>query len=176
MIEYSDIFTDRDPQPNTINHKCSNCGECCSIIIPLTEKEVQVIKDYVKVHNIQPTNRINENNMNAKCCFLGEDNMCKIYEVRPYVCRDFKCDHKDWRQRRVKYAQRAKYNGVLDKHFKMATFDDLIYGDCSYLILMLAEIARDSNRKVDEQKFLIALERAGRQDILKHMKYTLEGM
>ena len=58
----------------------------------------------------------------------------------------------------------------------MATFDDLIYGDCSYLILMLAEIARDSNRKVDEQKFLNALKMAGRQDLLKHIKYTLESM
>jgi hypothetical protein len=30
---------------NTVNGKCSRCGECCSNLLPLSEKEISDIKD-----------------------------------------------------------------------------------------------------------------------------------
>ena len=38
----------------TINGKCSNCGECCGSILPVTKKEIKRIKAYVRKHNIKP--------------------------------------------------------------------------------------------------------------------------
>lgn len=30
------------------NGKCIGCGECCSALLPVSEKEIRIIKKYVK--------------------------------------------------------------------------------------------------------------------------------
>ena len=42
---------------NTINGRCSSCGNCCSNILLLTDKEISKIKKYIKENNIKPVNR-----------------------------------------------------------------------------------------------------------------------
>lgn len=80
---------------NTINKKCSRCGECCGIFIPVTDEEIKIIKKYVKQKNIVPEDRVNDNNVELRCPFFNvKEYKCNIYEVRPFVCRDFICSRK----------------------------------------------------------------------------------
>jgi Fe-S-cluster containining protein len=74
----------------TICGNCSNCGECCSDFLHLDEREITAIDKYLKKHNILQQNK-GANNWN--CCFRNETfKRCDIYEVRPQICRVFKCD------------------------------------------------------------------------------------
>ena len=59
--------------------ECKHCHSCCGPIIWF-EPEDFIIKDYFKKNNISL--KKNED----KCPFLGYDG-CKIYPVRPIVCR-----------------------------------------------------------------------------------------
>lgn len=78
--------------------KCIGCGKCCSNFLPLNTSEIKQIKSYVKKHNITefkhlfPTINIT---IDMTCPFLDESkdcNKCKIYEVRPRICREFQCN------------------------------------------------------------------------------------
>lgn len=82
----------------TINGECSNCGACCNDIIPLTNADVNRIKRYLRKNNIKPiTNRMNflaKKTLDTTCPFRdNKNNKCIIYEVRPLVCRCFKCNN-----------------------------------------------------------------------------------
>lgn len=79
-----------DISVHACNGKCSKCGDCCTNFIPITKKEVKKIKKYVEENNIKAEKRIFENDIYMKCPFLDmKTKQCKIYEVRPFVCRDF---------------------------------------------------------------------------------------
>ena len=76
------------------NGICSNCGGCCNDIIPLSNGDINRIKQYVKKHNIKPINHclLQPNALDTVCPFRDEnENKCVIYEVRPYICRIFSC-------------------------------------------------------------------------------------
>ena len=36
----------------TVNEKCSSCGNCCSNILPMSSKEIDTIKKYIKKNEI----------------------------------------------------------------------------------------------------------------------------
>ena len=82
-------FTDDDG-------KCSGCGSCCSNLLPMTEHEIAVIRRYIKIHKITAEVRrppMLEPVVDMMCPFRDENaKKCKIYEVRPLICRDFQCD------------------------------------------------------------------------------------
>lgn len=83
---------------------CQKCGKCCksnigAFIFPSDIKKIS------KFFQIQPSNFIlqwcDENNIilydnkievftlklkNGKCCFLDDNNLCKIFNCRPYQC------------------------------------------------------------------------------------------
>lgn len=173
MVLQGTNLENRNVHDNTCNHQCSRCGECCGLFIPFTEKELTIIKEYVKTHNIQPTNRINQVTgvFNAHCCFYDEVNKkCNIYEVRPYVCRDFKCDRKDWLQRRNQYEKRGKYNSTLNDKMIMATFDDKVYEDYEPILRYCFSIISDvSGRGIDSKTVVEFLKHINREDILNHI-------
>ena len=74
----------------TICGHCSNCGECCSDFLHLDKTEISKIDKYLETHNIKQNN-VGANNWN--CPFRNETfRKCEIYEVRPQICRVFKCD------------------------------------------------------------------------------------
>lgn len=152
---------------------CSRCGDCCGMFIPFTEKELSIIKEYVSKHNIQPTNRFTIAGMEARCCFFNEkEKKCNIYEARPFVCRDFKCDHKDWMKRRNQYEKRSKYNNTLAPtgKFITATFDDLVYEDYRYIIQYFVSLAYNEKSKgVDGTIFRNLLQKCNRLDLLQYI-------
>lgn len=78
--------------------KCSNCGECCSNILPLTQKEIKQIKKYIYAHNIKPcehtVNVLRQKPVDMVCPFRDNVNKCcTIYPVRPLVCRLYMCSN-----------------------------------------------------------------------------------
>lgn len=76
---------------------CLECGNCCKTTGPLfTEKDIQRISKYFRLKPqqfIEQYLRIDEENdyvlQNVPCTFLGTDNYCSIYEIRPKACREF---------------------------------------------------------------------------------------
>lgn len=77
----------------TCNGKCSGCGQCCGDILYLSKKEIKEIDKYIKKHNIEATPKSIMVEYDNTCPFRdNEKRICKIYEVRPQICRVFKCD------------------------------------------------------------------------------------
>ena len=39
---------------NSVCGKCSKCGECCTNLLPVTQKELETIQEYVIANEIRP--------------------------------------------------------------------------------------------------------------------------
>ena len=120
---------------------CSRCGECCAATLPLTRNEEKRIKEYIKDNNITPEFFQNETDMNLQCCFYDRtEKKCKIYEVRPSICRSFKCNrNKDDLEREKFDAHFKAYWNHLDGD-KMSNITDmrlLFYNDPRSLVANL---------------------------------------
>lgn len=79
--------------------KCSECGSCCSRYLAMNQKEINTIRAYIKRHNIQQQKHAifvhKDPLFDATCPFLDDtkpNHKCLIYEVRPLICREFRCD------------------------------------------------------------------------------------
>ncbi len=76
---------------------CLTCASCCKTTGPLfTDNDIERIAKHFKMKTQQFINqylRIDEDNdyvlQTVPCTFLGTDNYCAIYEVRPKACREF---------------------------------------------------------------------------------------
>lgn len=76
---------------------CLQCANCCKTTGPLvTDKDVTRIARHFKMKEqqfIKTYLRVDEDNdfvmQSLPCPFLGADNYCSIYEVRPKACREF---------------------------------------------------------------------------------------
>lgn len=83
-------------QDCTVNGECSNCGGCCGNMLPLSEQEIKTIKKYMKHHPInEQTHRYPTASImiDDSCPFRSDtEKKCLIYEVRPAICRDYRCD------------------------------------------------------------------------------------
>lgn len=78
----------------TVNGKCSNCGQCCSNMLPMSKREVKRIKAYIKQHDIKEQRHNMLVGIDMTCPFRDEANRkCLVYEVRPAICRQFMCNH-----------------------------------------------------------------------------------
>ena len=83
----------------TNNGECIRCGNCCSDFLPLSKREIKDIRRYIKKHNIKrqahtfvPLN-ITADALDATCPFYSHlEKKCVIYETRPDICREFKCN------------------------------------------------------------------------------------
>lgn len=80
---------------NCVDGKCSNCGECCSDLLPLTDAEVRKIKRYAKAHNLKEHRQapfFDPKAIDLTCAFRNEQTKrCDIYPVRPLICQAFIC-------------------------------------------------------------------------------------
>jgi uncharacterized protein len=76
---------------------CLNCANCCKTTGPLfTDKDIERISKHFKMKPQQFIDtylQIDEDKdyvlQSVPCTFLGADNYCSIYEVRPKACREF---------------------------------------------------------------------------------------
>ncbi|WP_274476013.1 YkgJ family cysteine cluster protein [Mangrovimonas aestuarii] len=76
---------------------CLECANCCKTTGPLfTDKDIERIAKHFRMKPQQFIDdflRIDEDNdyvlQSVPCTFLGADNYCSIYEVRPKACREF---------------------------------------------------------------------------------------
>ena len=76
---------------------CLECANCCSTTGPLfTDKDIGRIAKHLRIKPSEFTEkylRIDEDKdyvlQQVPCAFLGVDNRCSIYEVRPKACREF---------------------------------------------------------------------------------------
>ena len=76
---------------------CLNCANCCKTTGPLfTNADIERIAKHFKMKPSQFIDaylRIDEENdyvlQSVPCTFLGDDNYCSIYDVRPKACREF---------------------------------------------------------------------------------------
>lgn len=97
--------------------ECTRCGECCAACLPITRKEEKRIKEYVKQNNIEPEFFQTEKDINLNCCFYDRTNkICKIYEVRPSICRSFKCNKslEKLEQEKLLNHQKAYWNRIVN--------------------------------------------------------------
>ena len=76
---------------------CLECANCCKTTGPLfTNKDISRIAKHLSLKPSEFTEkylRIDEDRdyvlQSVPCVFLGEDNYCSIYKVRPKACREF---------------------------------------------------------------------------------------
>ncbi len=76
---------------------CLDCANCCKTTGPLfTPKDIERISKFFRMKQqdfIDTYLRLDEENdyvlQSVPCTFLGEDNYCSIYDVRPKACREF---------------------------------------------------------------------------------------
>lgn len=137
------------------NGNCSRCGNCCTIGIPITKQEEEIIRTYIKKNDIETESLYEGNNFYAYCCFYDRKNRkCKIYDVRPKICRSFQCN----KNRRVlereknRNHERAYWNHM-DKNGTLTnftTFDLLFYDNPKPILNLIFNSAGD---EIDEKKF-----------------------
>lgn len=85
---------------------CLQCANCCKTTGPLfTQKDIERISKHLRMKPgefIEQYLRIDEENdyvlQSTPCTFLGNDNYCSIYEVRPKACAEY--PHTDMRNQK----------------------------------------------------------------------------
>lgn len=75
---------------NSICGKCSKCGECCTNLLPVSQKEVDIIQRYVIANKIRPQAQMLVMQNRLTCPYYN-GKKCLIYEVRPLICKEFYC-------------------------------------------------------------------------------------
>ena len=81
----------------TDNGECTQCGECCTNILPMTQAEINNIHKYIKKHSVREqrhTVLFANPTIDMTCPFLNTGKpkeKCEIYPVRPQICKSFIC-------------------------------------------------------------------------------------
>lgn len=137
----------------TENGECSNCGACCSNLLPLTKKEVRTIAQYIEKHKIQPIDHIpvtlTEKTLDGICPFRDDINeKCIIYETRPLICKIYRCNKtaKDIQREAI---QKLKQKTKARPYDVRSTF----YGDGSFSrssIITAIESCKEAKKCVAE--------------------------
>ncbi|MGB1247756.1 MAG: YkgJ family cysteine cluster protein [Chitinophagales bacterium] len=76
---------------------CLKCANCCKTTGPLfTHRDIERIAKHLRMKSgkfVQEYLRMDEDGdyvlQEVPCAFLGEDNYCSIYDVRPKACREY---------------------------------------------------------------------------------------
>jgi len=76
---------------------CLTCGNCCKTASPLfTNADIERISKHFRMKYQQFVGQFLERDedgfmvlKSTPCTFLGADNACSIYDVRPKACREF---------------------------------------------------------------------------------------
>lgn len=109
---------------NSCRGQCSKCGECCTNFLPVTQKEIEIIQEYVIANKIRPQKQMLVMQNRLTCPYYN-GKKCLIYEVRPLICKEFYCYKKPDIETSKKFAN-DEYITVdmwsiakdIDKYFK----------------------------------------------------------
>ncbi len=93
-LDYLRNVNNNHCEDRTYRKHCSKCGECCSALLPLSKDDIAAVKKYLLTHDIKPEHSSSANTIDMTCPFLSKKKLCLIYEVRPLICRVFKCNKK----------------------------------------------------------------------------------
>lgn len=78
-----------------VDDKCSNCGNCCVDLLPLTKNELERLRRYAREHNLKEHRQApfwDPNATDLTCPFRNQHTQkCEVYPVRPLICRSFTC-------------------------------------------------------------------------------------
>ncbi|MDX2001635.1 MAG: YkgJ family cysteine cluster protein [Chitinophagales bacterium] len=93
---------------------CLKCANCCKTTSPVfTQKDIERIASYLRMRPSQLVEkylRVDEDHdyvlQSSPCAFLGSDNYCSIYAIRPVACQGY--PHTD----------RKKFHQLLDLTLK----------------------------------------------------------
>ena len=104
---------------------CLECANCCATTGPLfTSKDIDRISSHLKLSPGDFTEkylRIDEDQdyvlQQIPCPFLGDDNYCSIYDVRPKACREY--PHTDMRKQKAKFKLTLKNAEICPAVFKI---------------------------------------------------------
>lgn len=93
-------FYDNESKMPPVNAACKKgCAYCCNIQVSISKPEAEIIIDHCRANNIkidfnylEKQRYLNEQSHAksdaSKCVFL-KDNVCSIYNVRPFSCRNY---------------------------------------------------------------------------------------
>lgn len=98
---------------------CARCANCCkTMTVLLTKADIERIAQYLDMSIQEFTERyleLDENEVpllkmrQQPCPFLGNDNRCTIYEMRPTACREYPhTDKEGFASRTMLHADNAK--------------------------------------------------------------------
>ena len=136
---------------------CSRCGECCAATLPITKTEEKKIKEYISKNNIEPEFFQNDDSINLQCCFYDRTNkVCKIYEVRPSICRTFKCNKpvEELEKEKEEAHKKAYWNKLVDgKTTNVTDMRLLFYGDPRSLIARIIHYITDGTMQCNKEQF-----------------------
>lgn len=156
------------------DHNCIKCGSCCGMCIPITRKEEKVIRKYIKENNITPETLITETDFYAHCCFYDRTNkLCKIYEVRPNICRSFKCDRNpaDLLKERDSNHRKAYWNSVGKdgRTHHVTSFDLLFYDNPEPILRMIWATIPGKNDEKKYDRFIRILQGCDLGEVADHL-------
>ncbi len=82
---------------NTCNGKCTKCGECCGIVLPIDQEDANKIQEYVFENKVFVNKTIMFMKQKLQCPYYNgnREKGCSIYEARPKICRYYKCDKRE---------------------------------------------------------------------------------
>ena len=103
---------------------CSKCGECCTNFLPVTQKELETIQEYVIANKIRPQKQMLVMQNRLTCPYYN-GKKCLIYEVRPLICKEFYCYKKPTAELAENFMKEEYITvdmwavaGEIDKYFK----------------------------------------------------------
>lgn len=112
----------------TVKGKCSQCGQCCSNLLPISEYEIERIRAYVKKHDIKEQRHNAMMGTDMTCPFRDQaQKRCLIYEVRPEICRQFMCNHKLSDIKKAKINFHVKHRVILMRNEFFGSNEDKGY-------------------------------------------------
>lgn len=98
---------------------CTSCANCCKQMTPtFTQADIKRVSTYLNMSKQEFIAKYLEKDEEGKewinkkrpCQFLGNDNLCTIYEVRPYDCKGFPhLKHTRWLDQREVFETNMEY-------------------------------------------------------------------
>lgn len=110
-----------------IGGKCSGCGDCCTDLLPLTQKEVDRLREYAIAHDLRAHTQMpfyESGGVDLTCPFRNQiTGKCDVYEVRPHICRLYICS-KQTRQATIERNRWTFSKGVSTRSLRYEIFGD----------------------------------------------------